>query len=373
MKITIREKKLKNGKCSLYLEYYFGTDVNGKVKRKRETIDGLQIYQNPKTPSQRAENKVNREIADKILIKTQSSYINKEYGFDDNEKLNADFLEYFQRLTDKRYDSYGNYGSWDSALKHIKKFTENRVVTFKEVDYEFVLSFKNYLETAAVKKNGEFLAKNSQVSYFGKFKASLKEAYKARIINDNPADRVTGIKEQETFREYLDKQEIERLAKTEIKPTVLKDAFLFSCLTGMRFGDIKKLRWSDIDYTNEERKVKLRQEKTKNIQTIYLHPRAVELMGEKGLNELVFHGLKYDNERIKTWIAKAGIDKKITFHCGRHTHATLLITSGADLYVVKEILGHKHITTTQIYAKVVSERTKEAIKKLPNIDINYGL
>ncbi len=89
----------------------------------------------------------------------------------------------------------------------------------------------------------------------------------------------------------------------------------------------------------------------------------------KELSSKVFHGLKYNNDKIKIWVANSGITKNITFHCGRHTHATLLMTSGADLYVIKEILGHKNIHTTQIYTKIVDTKRKEAIQNLPKINI----
>ncbi|CAM1352879.1 tyrosine-type recombinase/integrase [Tenacibaculum halocynthiae] len=373
MKITLRTKKLKNGMLSLYLDYYTGTDSNGKIIRRKKTLKGFDIHEKPKNTSERKYNKEKKELAEKIKTQEQNKYNHQEYGFNEDDKLNADFLEYFQTLTNKRFESYGNYGSWDSTLKHLKKFTKNKPITFKDIDYHFVLDFKNYLQHKALKKNGEPLSQNSQYSYFNKFRASLKEAYRARIISDNPATRVEGIKEKETFREYLTQEEIETLAETPLKPKVLKNAFIFSCLTGLRFGDIKNLKWSQIEILNGEKRIKIRQKKTESIQYIDLHPQASDLIGKKGVNDLIFHGLKYDNEKIKNWVKEAGINKKITFHCGRHSHATLLMTSGADLYVIKEILGHKHIHTTQIYTKVVSQRRKEAIKKLPILNLNYEL
>ena len=367
MKITLRERKLKKGKLSLYLDYY------GKESRKKKTLKGFEIYEKPKNTSERKHNKEQKELAEKIRTQEQNKYNHQEHGFDDNEKLKADFLNYFKILTDKRYESSGNYSSWDSTLKHLNKFSKDKLITFKDVDYHFVLNFKDYLQNKAIKKNGEPLSQNSQYSYFNKLKAALKEAFRARIISDNPATRVEGIKEKETFREYLTQEEIELLAKTPLKPRLLKDAFLFSCLTGLRFGDVKSLEWSQIEILDGQKRIKLRQGKTDSIQFIDLHPQAIELIGNKGLNNVVFHGLKYDNEKVKNWVKTAGISKKISYHASRHTHATLLMTSGADLYVIKEILGHKHIHTTQIYTKVVSQRRKEAIKKLPILNLNYEL
>ena len=57
----------------------------------------------------------------------------------------------------------------------------------------------------------------------------------------------------------------------------------------------------------------------------------------------------------------------ITFHTARHTHATMLLTLGVDLYTVSKLLGHTNIQTTQIYAKLVDESKKKAIDLIPNI------
>nr|WP_302315603.1 tyrosine-type recombinase/integrase [Bacteroides caecimuris] len=57
----------------------------------------------------------------------------------------------------------------------------------------------------------------------------------------------------------------------------------------------------------------------------------------------------------------------ITFHVARHTHATMMLTLGADLYTVSKLLGHKNIATTQIYARIVDKKKEEAIKLIPNL------
>ena len=95
---------------------------------------------------------------------------------------------------------------------------------------------------------------------------------------------------------------------------------------------------------------------------------AFELLGERTIpDERVFVGLKYSawhNLKLQQWVMKAGISKTITFHCARHTYATLQLTLGTDIYTVSKLLGHKDLKTTQIYAKIIDERKKEAANKI---------
>ena len=88
------------------------------------------------------------------------------------------------------------------------------------------------------------------------------------------------------------------------------------------------------------------------------------LCGERGdADRLVFEGLQdpsWINRPVKRWIEASGITKHITFHCFRHTYATLQLTNGTDIYTVSKMLGHKKVTTTQIYAKIVDAKKNAA-------------
>ena len=92
---------------------------------------------------------------------------------------------------------------------------------------------------------------------------------------------------------------------------------------------------------------------------------ALKLCGERGTGQ-VFKGMAKSlcPVYLKDWIAAAGITKHITFHCFRHTFATLQIASGTDIYTVSKMLTHTNVTTTQVYADVVSELKREAANKI---------
>lgn len=67
------------------------------------------------------------------------------------------------------------------------------------------------------------------------------------------------------------------------------------------------------------------------------------------------------NVALTQWMCKAGITKHITFHCGRHTYATYLLTQGEDIYTVSKLLGHRELKTTQVYAKVIDQKKRDAV------------
>ena len=111
--------------------------------------------------------------------------------------------------------------------------------------------------------------------------------------------------------------------------------------------------------------MRLRTEKTETETTLPLSNEALELLGNRGVGK-VFKGLERSmtSQPLKNWITQAGIHKKITFHCFRHTFATLQIALGTDIYTVSKMLTHKNISTTQIYADLVNAKKRESANKI---------
>lgn len=148
---------------------------------------------------------------------------------------------------------------------------------------------------------------------------------------------------------------------------------IFSCLTGLRYSDLEKLRWKEIRESKEEIRIVFTQKKTDGLEYLYINENARQLLGErKAPEELVFTGLRYSaqtsNILIK-WAVKSGVYKEFTFHSSRHTNAVLLLENGADIYTVSKRLGHKELRTTEIYAKIVDKKQKEAANIIPKIEI----
>ena len=170
---------------------------------------------------------------------------------------------------------------------------------------------------------------------------------------------------------YLTIDEVRKLAQTPCRSEEVKTAFLFSCLTGLRRSDIAKLTWGEVHQQGEFTRIIFRQKKTGGQEYLDITKQAAALMGERGADdERVFKWFNSPgstNDIIRVWVANAGINKDITFHCGRHTFATMMLDLGADIYTVSKLLGHADISTTQIYAKVLDKKKQAAVAAIPDV------
>ncbi|MCU4165616.1 tyrosine-type recombinase/integrase [Carboxylicivirga caseinilyticus] len=375
MKISLRKRKLKNGKTSLFLEYYKGytKDENGKIKHNREFENlNLTIFDKPKTLTEKQDNKDTLTLAEKIKTKKQAEFDSGKYGFQSNSKINANFIEYFKQLTDERFESKGNHGNWDSCYKHLTNYFGIKLL-FKDFTDEKIKAFKEYLDKEAITPQGKKLSPNTKLSYFAKVKAALNQAFEDRIIYDNPGKRVKGFPKAEVERPYLTHSEVQKLAKAECRIPSIKKAFLFACLTGLRYSDIEKLTWKEVRENEDELRIVFTQKKTDGLEYLYISQNARDLLGERGApEEIVIPNLKYTAQTtniLMKWAYKAGIYKEFTFHSSRHTNAVLMLENGADIYTVSKRLGHKEIRTTEIYAKIVDQKNKEAANIIPTITL----
>ncbi len=369
MKVTLRKKKLTNGKESLFLDIYAPETVQ---KRFKEYLK-LYLFSNPSNKNERQINKETFELAEKIRAKRLIELQNETHGFNYKDRRKINFIVYFADLTEKRKESTGNYGNWDSVYKHLVNFAGNKV-PFADINAEWLERFKDYLAKEARTKSNTSLSQNSCYSYYNKVRACLKQAMKDKIIIYNPAIEIEGFTQAETQREYLTLEELKKLAKTECKIPVLKSAFMFSTLTGLRWSDINKLLWKEVQYSDEQGwYIRFKQQKTNGVETLPVSEQAINLIGKPGdPEERVFKGLKYSahhNTVLFKWVVKAGIHKEITFHCARHTYATLQLTLGTDIYTVSKLLGHKEIKTTQVYAKIIDQKKIDAANRIPDLDL----
>lgn len=371
IKVTLRKKPLKNGKLSLYLDFYPPIIRNGKSTR-REFL-GLSIYENPKGQIEKQNNKNIEAIAEEIATK-RSIELNRPEIYNDMEKAQLEkknkesqnFIDYIKKIADRRHGS--NYQNWISAIMYLEHYTNGKLL-FKDITLTFAEDYKHFLlNTNSLKRKDSKLSQNTALSYFTKFKTALKQAFIDEILSTDINSRIKNIKEQETNRTYLTIEELNKLANTECKNDLLKRASIFSALTGLRFSDVKNLCWKNVYITNDEYYINFIQKKTEGVEYSPISEQAFTLLGERqNDSEKVFNGLKYSaylNKQLTDWLKDAEITKDITFHSFRHTYATLQLANGTDLFTISKMLGHKNLKTTQIYAKIVNESKKQTTNKI---------
>lgn len=358
MNVKVRTKKLASGKESIYLDIY----ANGK----RE-YEFLKLYLEPgKSSVIKAKNKGTLRLAETICARRLLQIQKGNFGIESEYNGKTLLKDYFRDMLEHRKETGVNFSTWRSTMKHLREYPKNDVKLL-DVDEKWLEKFRAFL----LRRVGQ----NSAHTYFNKIKRVIHTAHRDGLIPSDPAHRVSSPAQVDTQREYLTEQELLALAKTECRKPVLKRAFLFSALTGLRWSDIEKLKWSEIRYSEENGfQIDFSQRKTKHFEYHPVTEQALELLGEPTAKKhRVFKGLKYsahNNIAIAQWVMKAGITKHITFHCARHTYATLLLTKGAELYTVSKLLGHKEVRTTQVYGKIVNSLKVEAVNSLPKLDLD---
>lgn len=313
-------------------------------------------------------------FADKVRDIRQHEYDNQSLYTEteaeqaaQNERSKCDFIKYFEDLRDKRHQNSSKSirVNWDREVKLMKMFTEGKPMIFSTIDMNLLEDYKNFLINAPQggSKKGT-ITRNTASTYFSIFKAGLHQAFIDGYLTVDIAAKAKNIAYSDKQREYLTIDELNTLAATPCDRPIMKRASLFSALTGMRHSDIQKLKWKEIIKDGEHYRILFTQQKTKGVQYMPISDQAYQLCGERGEpDRLVFEGLQdpsWINKPLERWIKAAGITKHITFHCSRHTYATLQLTNGTDIYTVSKMLGHTKVTTTQIYAKIVDEKKEQA-------------
>lgn len=364
MSVKLREKKLKSGKRSLYLDIY----QDGK--RRYEFLKKL-----PKLDGSRRD-KETLKLAENIRAKRQLELAYNEHDFRVPDKERTDFMAYFEKDRDTFKGSTRK--QYDNVYKKIKAHAGDRL-EFRHIDAEFVEDFKGFLL--------DELGNNTARTYFAMFKASLKRAV-PKIIPESPARHVKNIsKENGKKISYLewdktkDYDEVRALAAAECPTEEVKAAFLFSCNTGLRYSDVKKLIWNEI----RGDRIEFTQMKTSNVEYLPLNKHALAILRDRDNTRQRVFNLPTNataNRQVKEWAKNAGLKRwmRITdeqtgevlqpglnYHMSRHTFAVAVLTHGGDIYTLKELLGHTSISSTEVYAKVINKTKHETVNKLPEL------
>jgi len=377
--VRIRYKELQNGNQSIYFDIY----RNGK-----RMYDFPKLYIVPeKTDADKEKNRETLVRANLIKNEMIKDIETNESGFVLNGlKQKANFIDYVRELANQKQGegTRGVYGNYMGLIKHLTTY-KGDTLKFKHITKEYCSGFNEYLKTAA---NGTYrkgisetyptglLSVGSQCGYSRLLSVVLNCAMQDGIIQSNPMKTLTRFerpKQPESNREYLTLDEVRQLVKTPcVKPPV-RLAFLFTCFSGLRFSDVKALKWGDIQTDNEGKKIiKYTQQKTKKPEYLQLSDEAMKFLpdrnGAKDSDAIFILSTNgFSNQALAGWVLAAGIQKRVTFHVGRHTNATLLLSLGVPIETVCKLLGHADIKTTQIYTKVIDKNKRAAVSLLEGL------
>ena len=368
-KVKLRQRAISGNRQSLYLDFYPAIEHPETGEPTRREFLGLYMLDKPKNPIDKQSNKDTLQLAENIRAKRTIEIQKGDYGFLIlKQKADTDFVQYFRQIVESK--TGGNKNGWQTAYNYFEMFTGGKL-TLSNLNENLCNDFREYLLTAKRQRGiqSKQITQSSARAYYNKFKAALKQAYKKGLIEKDLSTRIDGISEPEVQREHLTLEQLQALVNTPCSIPLLKNAAIFSALTGLRFSDIAKLIWSEVQYSEREGYfLQFRQKKTKGVEVLPISEQAFLLLGErKEPTEQVFRGLIYSaylNIHLKQWILRAGITKDITFHCFRHTFATLQLSFGTDIYTVSKMLGHRELRTTQIYAQIVNKTKREAADKI---------
>lgn len=377
--VTIRFKELAKGSKSIYLDIY---------RDGVRSYEFLKLYIIPeKSAEDKNANAVTMDAANAIKAQRIKEIVNGEAGIKNRKGGYMLILDWMQQRQDRAEKAAKDAGRKTSntaegiktAAAHLRRYIESeykgRAVTLAAIDKDFCAGFAAYLKDAPQRWGAGTLSKNTSALYYSNFEAALNEAYKKGLISVNPAALVEDNEKpqaQPSERDYLTAEELRTLAAAKCPNEQVKAAFLFSCFCGLRLSDIEGLTWDAVHLDGDTWQIETRMQKTRQIIYLPLSAEARRFMperGNKGPQDLVFTLPKRVTTQcdIRTWVKRAGLTKKISFHCARHTFATLALTQGADLYSISKLLGHTNVQTTQIYAAIIDQKKQEAVNLLNGI------
>ena len=373
---------LSDGRESLFLDYYLGykKDVSErtgkavvKVDRKRESLK-LYLWTAPRTAKEREQNRETLELAKKIRYEREQELKEGMLGYRLKKGRVTNFLDYFQAYID-------NYTKKDirmlqMALRRFKDFLRDtpaycnyqNSIKPERVTREMVLAFAEYLK-------GRSRGDGAKTVY-ARFKKVVLHAVRQGVMPKNPCEGIVVKADDKVLRkDVLSVEEIETLAATHCRnenPNIRR-AFLFCCYAGLRFCDVKDLTYRNVDYAN--RVMRFEQSKTKGHSVnsgvvIPLDDELLELIGKpaegQARDSSVFSLPSYEScgKSLRRWVARAGIDKHVSWHCARHSFATNTLNNGANIKTVASLLGHSGLKHVEKYTRAVDSLKRAAIESL---------
>lgn len=351
---------VKNNKSSFYQIVYFvdgkRTTHSTKKTNEQEAVQYLEEFSKGIPTWRNKKSLINPSGAI-----TQITYSKNTLTL---SKFKEEYLEYAKPVKAKKYLDSISY-----SFKYFIDFAGD--LSLNEIDTRTVDKFINSTFTRT--QRGAHL-------YYRTLKAALNKAVEWNYLSINPFTKVKFPKLSKTFPVFISEDELLIiLANTPYQH--LKDIFTVAFYTGLRLGELVNMQWNWIDFSQSASGGQITVKCSDDFQTKSKKERIVP-MSEKvrsilfkrfnsslhQSNEVVFYNRKgkmlYQeaiSKQFKKVVRKSNLSDKIHFHTLRHSFASVLVQKGVSLYVVKELLGHEDLATTQIYSHLQKQNLKDAI------------
>lgn len=255
------------------------------------------------------------------------------------------------------------------AFNHLMKFYSpgRDIITITRHDAEkFVMHFKQKVP-------------EGYRNYFRNLRAAFNKGIEWEYLNENPFEKIKLPKRQKTRPAYIYLKELLKICEF-VKSEIVRDVIVTAFYTGMRLSEIVYLTWECIDLAERTILVGTKEHntKTKKQRIIPFDDEVYEVLIRakdrisKNIDENYVFARKdgkpftgdHFSKKFKKACRKAGMPEELHFHSLRHSCASNLVQNGVSIYLVKELLGHSSIGTTEIYSHCDLNSLKEAIKKL---------
>lgn len=271
-----------------------------------------------------------------------------------------DFIGFFKKLMIHRERHNDTCLNYNLALRYVIHFVDGKELPFKKVNSEWLMSFKTYLLSARSLKNQTTLSTTSAATYFRIVYGVVREAVDCRRIDATSAKFTSVWQRAKSFTRPLSAQELQKLAETECRLSVVKRAFLFTALTGIQWHELENFRWEHIK-EDENGILTVNFTDQINQRRIPLSDQAAVLLGAKKTStEKVFGSLRWNAYLYVTlnkWAISGGILRTLTFQTARVTFAHLLNRENVPIEIISELLGHRNIKSTIRMIKAQSSST----------------
>ena len=344
--VTLRRRVLPSGNTSLYLDIY---------ERGERHCEHLRLYLIPENgKADKAANRETLRLAEDIAARRLADIL--EFKRTGRTVTRMTFGDWFSELTECKRG--GTKVIWRTIGKTLQRWRGWRVA-LADIGKDDAIELRHVLADSG-------LSVNSQRNYFGVAQCAMNTAVKREMLVSSPLSAIDRPKAEQTERCHLTLEELKMMAETPCKYDAMKRVFMFSSLTGLRRSDIIKLEWSEVSPDNT--RIVFRQKKTGGQEYLDISKSAAEWLPPRGTGRVFDTSMMciFRSHLLREWASAAGVDKPITFHSARHTFACMMLELDVDLYTISKLLGHSDIKTTQVYAKVVDKRKREAVGKIPS-------